>query len=145
MRYLLALIQPGQLLFDAGDLALDGGNLGADNLDFINLGENDLDFIHLVENEIDLIDLGAHDLDFIDLWLQDRNVQLQLGDLLYGPQQRLGQVALLYLPLQFVENVLHVPAGFSMDASNALEWSLDIHLIDETHPVENRCALADGI
>ena len=75
LSYLLALIQPGQLLLNTGDLILDGG------------------------------DLGTNDLDLINLWLQDRNIQLQLGNLLYGPQQRLDQVALLYLPLQFVENV----------------------------------------
>ena len=145
MRYLLALIQPGQLLFDAGDLALDGGNLGADHLDFIYLGENYLDFIHLVENEIDLIDLGAHDLDFINFRLQDRNVELELGDLLYWPKQRLGQVALLYFPLQFVENVLHIPAGFSLNALHTLEGTLVILAVDEAHPVVKRGTLANGV
>ncbi|MNO84442.1 hypothetical protein D3C76_757820 [compost metagenome] len=115
LSYLLALIQPGQLLLNAGDLVLDGS------------------------------DLGTNDLDFIDFGLQDRNVELELGNLLYGPQQLLGQVALLYLPLQFVENVLHIPAGFSLNALHTLEGTPVILAVNEAHPVVKRGTLANGI
>ncbi|MNT16399.1 hypothetical protein D3C72_1514990 [compost metagenome] len=111
----LAFIQTSKLLFNAGYFVLDGCNLGTNNLDFIDLG------------------------------LQDRNVQLELGNLLYWPQQRLGQVALLYLPLQFVENVLHIPAGFSLNSLHTLEGPLVILAVDEAHPVVKRGALANGV
>ncbi|MMZ70987.1 hypothetical protein D1872_341960 [compost metagenome] len=54
-------------------------------------------------------------------------------------------MALLYLPLQFVENVLHIPAGFSLNALHTLEGTLVILAVDEAHPVVKRGALANGV
>ena len=54
-------------------------------------------------------------------------------------------MALLYFPLQFVENVLHIPAGFSLDSLHTLEGALVILAVDKAHPVVKFGALANGV
>ncbi|MNR54339.1 hypothetical protein D3C85_1745050 [compost metagenome] len=44
-------------------------------------------------------------------------------------------MTLFNLALKLIQNVLHIPAGFSHNTIHALKWAMVILAVDETHPV----------